>query len=257
MDSITCDCENASKQHCHCPCSICNFKPVSKTTAHRHLCNIDQEHLDANACSSLNESSVEEDEIAVASNGSIPYSDASDTVSDINSGKDKLENPGRYETLLELLSLKDKHKMSNKCFEDILKWSNRQILDERSQLPELWSAVQKALGDAGCIPPRVYYICLHEDHPCHSDILDSDIALCRHCGRPGSVKYYYLSLIGKVKAWTQQKAMCEKMLTHWKERDHWLHCDRNESNSCHNEFDCVRNEGTPGDILVRRKHVME
>ena len=60
--------------------------------------------------------------------------------------------------------------------------------------------------------------------------MDSDIALCRHCGRPGSVKYYYLSLIGKVKAWTQQKAMCEKMLTHWKERDHWLHCDRNESN---------------------------
>ena len=121
MHPITCDCKDDTKQHCHCPCFICNFKPVSRTTAHRHLCNIDQEHLDANACSSLNDSSVQEDEIAVASNGSIPCSDASDSVSDIDSDEDKLENPGRYETLLELLSLKDKHKMSNKCFEDILK----------------------------------------------------------------------------------------------------------------------------------------
>ena len=245
MLPITCDASDAPKQHCHCPCSICNFKPVSRTTAHRHLCNIDQERLDDNACSSLNEGSVQEDEIAVASNGSIPDSDASDSVSNIDIGEDKLENLGRYETLLELLSLKDKHKMSYKCLEDILKWFNRQILDERSQLPESWSAVQKVLGDAGCIPPRVYNICLHEDHPCHYDNSDSDIASCRHCGRPGSVKYYYLSLISKVKAWTQQKAMCEKI---------W-HTGRNVIIGF--IVTGMNRIETPGDILVRRRFGME
>ena len=152
-------------------------------------------------------------------------------VADVIENKDW--DPATYEALLELLHIKEQHKLSNKCFQDILKWSNRQRSDQSdsSQFPESLPAVQRLLEDAGCTPPRVYYICLHEDHPCHYDILDTDTASCRYCDRPGSVKYYYMSLSSKVKAWVKQKSMCRKMLAHWKECDHWLQREREVSNS--------------------------
>ena len=223
--TIICDCEDANVQHCHCLCEECNLKPVSRTTAHRHLVN------EANASDSSSGCGLQQEDEMALNNGL----SEGDSVSDNDSGGDQDESTAdgdqdrssaNYEALLELLCLKESHNMSNKCFEEILKWSNKQTSDER--FPKSWPAVQKVLEAAGCILPKLFYICLHEDHPCHYDILDTDTAACRHCGRPGSVKYYYLSLISKVKAWAQQKTMCEKMLAHWKERSHWLQCDGDE-----------------------------
>lgn len=45
---------------------------------------------------------------------------------------------------------------------------------------------------------------------------------CRHCGKPGKLKYYYLGLKGKVKQWVASPEMCRRMTGHWKEKEHWL-----------------------------------
>ena len=63
-------------------------------------------------------------------------------------------------------------------------------------------------------------------HPQHWDILESQSDLCRHCGEKGTICYYYLGLKGKIKRWVSHPDMCYKLLSHWREKEHWL--NRNE-----------------------------
>lgn len=46
---------------------------------------------------------------------------------------------------------------------------------------------------------------------------------CRHCGKAGTIKYYYLSLKNKIQKWCASKNMCERMMAHWEEKDHWYY----------------------------------
>lgn len=59
--------------------------------------------------------------------------------------------------------------------------------------------------------------------------MDSPSSTCKHCGRPGSIKYFYLGLSDKVETWFSDANMCSKMLVRWVNRDDWI--QGTESNS--------------------------
>ncbi len=61
-----------------------------------------------------------------------------------------------------------------------------------SMWPQSWQSALKILQEAGYVPPRTYYICLNNSHHCNWDVLSTPSESCRHCGEPGSIKYYYL-----------------------------------------------------------------
>ena len=43
-----------------------------------------------------------------------------------------------------------------------------------------------------------------------------------HAGIAKNQAAYYLCLSDKIKRWCQDALFCEKMTTHWREKDHWL-----------------------------------
>ena len=126
--TIICDCEDDNVQHCHCLFEECNLKPVSRTTAHRHLVN------EANASDSSSGCGLQQEDEMALNNGL----SEGDSVSDNDSGGDHDESTAgdqdestagdqdestadgdqdrssaNYEALLELLCLKESHNMSN------------------------------------------------------------------------------------------------------------------------------------------------
>ena len=46
---------------------------------------------------------------------------------------------------------------------------------------------------------------------------------CKYCGSEGYIHYFYLGINSKVKCWFKSTTMCNKILSAWKERQHWLH----------------------------------
>ena len=88
--------------------------------------------------------------------------------------------------------------------------------------PKNWRETEKLLKEFDYKGPKEYFICLHESHPCHWDLMDSSMSTCKHCGRHGSIKYYYLGLSEKIRTWFSDVNMCRKMLAHWMNRDHWI-----------------------------------
>ena len=50
---------------------------------------------------------------------------------------------------------------------------------------------------------------------------DPDV-LCRHCGKKGCIKYYYLGLSDKIRTWFSDFSMCKKMLAHWVNKENWI-----------------------------------
>ena len=52
--------------------------------------------------------------------------------------------------------------------------------------------------------------------------MDSKQGKCPYCGNAGYIKYLYLGLKNKVKNLFRSKTMCNKMLAHWIEKNHWL-----------------------------------
>ena len=67
--------------------------------------------------------------------------------------------------------------------------------------PKNWRETEKLLKEFDYKGPKEYFICLHESHPCHWDLVDSSMSPCKHCGRHGSIKYYYLGLNEKIRTW--------------------------------------------------------
>ena len=89
--------------------------------------------------------------------------------------------------------------------------------------PRNWRESEKLLKEFGYKAPKEYFICLHESHPCHWDLMDSPSSTCKYCGRTGSIKYYYLGLSDKIRTWFSDPNMCSKMLAHWVNKDDWIH----------------------------------
>lgn len=52
--------------------------------------------------------------------------------------------------------------------------------------------------------------------------METPDSLCRHCGKKGSIKYYYLGIGDKIQLWCANEDMCKKMIGHWEEKGHWL-----------------------------------
>ena len=226
--AMICDCGDVSVQHCLCPCDSCNYKPVSRKTAYRHAleCKNGQRLFAVLSRPQSPQQQIDEQEQFSQEN---------------EKGDGNGQNVSYCKALIDLLQLKELHNMSIKCIEDLLKWAND--IRETPGMPVFstsWQSVQKDLKGFGYSQPRLYYICLHSDHPCHYDLLSSDSDFCRYCGRPGTVKYYYLSVIDKLRNWVLQKHMCEKMIGHWKEKAHWLQQEHSENDSNSWGYSCKK-----------------
>ena len=128
--------------------------------------------------------------------------------------------------ILKALNLVDQMRGSVSDFEDILQFSKeifcRNNIELENQWPKNWCETQVLLRKCGYKDPKELYICLDESHYCHWDVLESPDALCRHCGKRGTIKYYYLGISDKVQLWCSNKAMCKKIMAHWEEKGHWL-----------------------------------
>lgn len=97
--------------------------------------------------------------------------------------------------------------------------------DVLQEWPQGWSDAKKVLADVGYTDAKEYFICLNVTHPSQWDILESRNAECRHCGEKGSIPYYYLGLKTKVRLWTSDWSMCQRMTAHWREKEHWFRRD--------------------------------
>lgn len=151
------------------------------------------------------------------------------------------------DAVLNALKIQKTSGVSIKTFEDILEYGKQLLLDSCSfdeQLldrdvlitiwPKTWNAVKKILKEEGYQDAREYFICFchYETRSANSNtkikytgkysLMTNKDDVCSNCGRKGATTYYYLGLQSKVKNWFHDENMCEKMLAHWNERDHWL-----------------------------------
>lgn len=132
--------------------------------------------------------------------------------------------------IFEALNLVGKTNSSLNNFGNLLEMAKRMYcrgaqLDPNHDLPEWptnWSDTQKILQELGYKDAKEYHVCLNDAHPCQWDILENKHDRCRHCDEPGNISYYYLGLETKVKLWVSDNAMCYKMTSHWREKDHWF-----------------------------------
>ncbi|XP_048578361.1 uncharacterized protein LOC125560609 isoform X2 [Nematostella vectensis] len=149
------------------------------------------------------------------------------------------------DAVLNALKIQKESGMSIKTFEDILEFGKRLLLDSSSEQvffdrdilttlwPKSWSDVQALLKEEGYQDAREYFICFcYKTRPINSDtrikytgkysLMTSKDEVCSNCGNKGVIAYYYLGLQNKVKNWFRDENMCNKMLSHWNEREHWL-----------------------------------
>ena len=134
--------------------------------------------------------------------------------------------------IFEALDLLHETKGSLKNFEELLTMARHMYCkgaglgedDEtvKKRWPSNWSAARQILIKEGYEDAKEYFICLSDAHPQYWDILESQSDLCRHCGEKGSIPYYYLGLKGKIKRWVSHPDVCYRMLSHWREKEHWL-----------------------------------
>ena len=161
----------------------------------------------------------------------------------------KLTNPMRkfvVTAVLDALKIKRDSGASIGTFEDILEYAKKLLLSslhnetiDRDILttlwPKSWNDVQSLLREEGFEDARQYYICIcrqekvvdGDSGPKYSytgkySVMENKDDLCMNCGKKHYLTYYYLGLNSKVKNWFRSKNLCEKMLSHWMERDHWL-----------------------------------
>ena len=138
--------------------------------------------------------------------------------------------------IFEALDLLHETKGSLKNFEELLTMARHMYCkgaglgedDEtvKKKWPNNWTAARQMLIAEGYEDAKEYFICFSDVYPQHWDILESQSDLCRHCGEKGAIPYYYLGLKGKIKRWVSHPDMCYKLLSHWREKEHWL--NRNE-----------------------------
>ena len=171
--------------------------------------------------------------------------------------------------VFKALQIIEDTKGSHHSFEDILNFGKELFcegLGEECDMdivdavwPSSWEEAQIILRRAGYENPKEYYVCFcrkkakgkksgGKKHLYNGkwDIMDGKKQTCKHCGRKGKIKYYYLGLETKVKLWCDDLEMCQKMMAHWREKEHWLDKDHGQ-NSINNERDFLYNEIWDGD----------
>ena len=199
------------------------------------------------------EQQMETDSIVGSDFGDLSAEDFSDQEQHADTRDEKtadLTNPMRklvVTAVLDALKIKRDSGVAIGIFEDILEYAKRLLLStldsetiDRDILttlwPKSWNDVQSLLREEGFEGAKKYYICIcRQEKRVHRDsgeskysysgkysIMENKNDVCTHCGNEGYLTYYYLGLSSKIKNWFRSTTLCERMLSHWKERSHWL-----------------------------------
>lgn len=143
-----------------------------------------------------------------------------------NSDEPSAEKQDVICALLKALMLVEQMEGSLADFEDVLAFSKELYCKNDEHLmrlwPKNWNETKKILLDCGYKDSRELYICLDDSHITQWDVMETPDALCRHCGKKGAIKYCYLGLPEKIQRWCEYPTMCQKMMGHWHEREHWM-----------------------------------
>ena len=99
---------------------------------------------------------------------------------------------------------------------------------KKLQIPKNWSECVKVLKKVGYEDAKQYFICLDDSHRCLYGLMECSSQPCPHCGKQGSIPYYYIGLNAKLKLWCKDPEMCKKMTYHMKEKDHWFYANTSE-----------------------------
>ena len=171
--------------------------------------------------------------------------------------------------VLKALQIIEDTKGSHHSFEDILNFGKELFCEGLGEECDIdivdavwlssWEDAQVILRRAGYENPKEYYVCFcrkkakgkksgGKKHLYNGkwDIMDGKKQTCKHCGRKGKIKYYYLGLETKVKLWCDDLEMCQKIMAHWQEKEHWLEKEHGQD-SINNETDFLYNEIWDGD----------
>ena len=157
--------------------------------------------------------------------------------------------------VVKAMQIMENTKASQNSFQDILDFGKELFCEGlgeecdmdfvNSVWPSSWEEAQVVLRREGYENPKEYYVCFcrkkarrrksGEKKHVYSgkwDIMQDKKQTCKHCGRKGKIKYYYLGLENKVKLWCSDVEMCQKIMGHWHEKDHWL---ETEEGSCEDD----------------------
>lgn len=282
QDIFACFCSEKSYRHVHCPCEKCAGKATSRkveiehwkrsqllSAKNLHESNIAViDYMSATDNGSENLDCSDED---LRPEETLEPTDSTDNAyMGSSAGEDDEISPNRVEkamvkAVLKAMQIIENTKASQHNFEDILDFGKELFcegLGEECDLdivnavwPSSWEDAQIILRRVGYENPKEYYVCFcrkkakgrksgGKKHVYNGkwDIMEEKKQTCKHCGRKGKIKYYYLGLETKVKHWCGDLEVCEKLMAHWQEKEHWLeteessHEDDNERNFLCNEI---------------------
>lgn len=253
-----CECDEKSYKHVHCPCIGCRGRATDRKTELRHWretvneLSTTRSRTNPSCPSSLfNDSQTgctSDDESEISIDEEISIERDEQTMQDEDTTD--VENPVQkmvVKAVLDALKIKHTGGASVKTFEEILEYGktmlfmslgedvDREILT--TLWPKTWEDAQVLLKEQGYKDVKELFICFcHEEKTftrngkttkkCVYDgnysVMNNKDDKCSYCGNQGNIKYLYLGLDNKVKNWFRNKDMCEKMLSHWTDRETWL-----------------------------------
>ena len=120
------------------------------------------------------------------------------------------------DAILRTVEMKDQMSYSIQNFEDLLLWGKELYLKNNvtdnatTMWPSNWEEVCTRLENIGYSSPKLYWVCLDPSHPCLYAVLENKEDCCPHCGKYGSISYYYLSVTNKVKRWCSSSSRVRK-----------------------------------------------
>ena len=113
--------------------------------------------------------------------------------------------------ILKGLILAEEMKTSVRSMEYLLEYAKDHYCKGDHNLekywPSNWRETEKLLKEVGYEDPKQYFICLDGSHHANYDIMEDKNSLCRFCGKPGTIQYYYLGLPQKVKLWCSDESV--------------------------------------------------
>ena len=243
---VRCHCEDLCYTHVHCPCEICAGKAVSSSLEHIHW-NTEKCIENYTAAGEFeNDPGNDVDCASVGDNSSIDSSHNDDQVDyaehlsdhEVPTSSDSVQSEADLEnhvnaielevicTILRAMNLAAQMNGSLKDFDDVLQFAKdlfcREDPDLETIWPKNWRETKRLLQNYGYKDPKELFICLDDSHYSLWDVMADPSSKCKYCGKEGSIKYYYLGLSDKIILWCQNKEMCQKMMAHWDNKDHWI-----------------------------------